>query len=57
MGKYRQFVNHNSLTIAVHCNPNLRRVGKNSFIPRELGEEKQEEIFAEELDRIIREFK
>jgi hypothetical protein len=57
MGKYRQFVNHNSLTIAVHCNPNLRRVGKNSFIPREPGEETQEEIFAEELDRILREFK
>jgi len=57
MGKYRQFVNHNSLTIAVHCNPKLRRIGKNSFIPKIPGEEMQEEIFAEELDRILREFK
>jgi len=58
MGKYRQFVNHNSLTIAVYCNPNLRCIGKKSFIPKKPNEEeKQEEIFAEELDRILREFK
>jgi len=58
MGKYRQFVNHNSLTIASHCNPNLRRVGKNSFIPRKPNEkETQEDISAKELDRVLREFK
>jgi hypothetical protein len=57
MGKYRQFVNHNSLTIAADCNPNLRRIGKNSFIPKEPGEETQEEILAEKLDIILREFK
>ena len=57
MGKYRQFVNHNSLTIAVHCNPNLRCIGKNAFVPKEPGKETQEEIYAEELDRILREFK
>jgi len=34
MGKYRQVVKNSSLTIASHCNPNLRRIGKNSFIPR-----------------------
>jgi len=58
MGKYRQFVNHNSITIAVYCNPNLRCIGKKSFIPKKPNEEEtQEEIFAEELDRILREFK
>jgi hypothetical protein len=57
MGKYRQFVNHNSLTIAAACNPNLRRIGKNSFVPKESGEETQEEILAEKLDIILREFK
>ena len=56
MGKHRQVVNPSSLTIAAHCNPNLQRVGKDSFIPKELGEEIQEEISAEELDRILREF-
>jgi hypothetical protein len=57
MGKYRQFVNHNSLTIAAHCNPNLRRIGKNSFIPKKPDEKTQEEILADELDRILIEFK
>ena len=58
MGKYRQLVRSSSLTIASHCNPNLRRIGKNSFIPKKPNEEEtQEEIKAEELDRILREFK
>ena len=57
MGKYRQVVKHSSLTIASHCNPNLHRIGKNSFIPRKPDEETEEEISAEELDRILREFK
>jgi len=57
MGKYRQVVRNSSLTIASHCNPNLRRIGKNSFIPKKPDEETQEDIFAEELDRILREFK
>jgi len=57
MGKYRHFVNHNSLTIAALCNPNLRRIGKNLFIPKEPGEETQEEVLAEKLDIILREFK
>lgn len=58
MGKYRQFVRNSSLTIASHCNPNLHRIGKNSFIPKKPNEEEtQEEISAEELDRILREFK
>ncbi|MBU4511536.1 hypothetical protein KJ830_10895, partial [bacterium] len=57
MGKYRQVVKNSSLTIALHYNPNLRRIGKNSFIPKKPDEETQEDIFAEELDRILREFK
>jgi len=56
MGKRRQIVKPASLTIAAHCNPSLRHVGKNFFIPKEPGEEIQEEIAAEELDRILREF-
>ena len=57
MGKYRQVVRNSSLTIASHCNPNLRRIGKNSFIPKKHDEETKEEIYAEELDRILRDFK
>jgi len=57
MGKYRQIVKHSSLTIASHCNPNLHRIGKNSFIPKKPDEEVQKESSAEELDRVLREFK
>jgi len=56
MGKYRQVVRNSSLTIALHRNPNIRRIGKNSFIPKKPDEEIQEEIFEEELDRILRDF-
>ena len=56
MGKRRQIAKLSSLTIAAHCNPSLRRVSKDSFIPRESNKEIQEEIAAEELDRILKEF-
>jgi hypothetical protein len=56
MGKRRRLVNSASLVIATQCNPNLRRIGKDSFVPKEPSEEIQEEIPAEELDRILREF-
>jgi hypothetical protein len=57
MGKHRQVVRNSSLTIASHCNPNLHRIGKNSFIPKKPDEETQEEISAEKLDRVLRELK
>lgn len=41
MGKYRQVVKNSSLTIASHRNPNLRRIGKNSFIPKKPDEDKK----------------
>jgi len=39
MAKYRQVVKNSILTIASHRNPNLRRRGKNSFIPKKPDEE------------------
>lgn len=41
MGKYRQVVRNSSLTIASYRNPNLRRIGKNSFIPKKPDEDKK----------------
>ena len=41
MEKYRQVVKNSSLTIASHCNPNLHRIGKNSFIPKKPDEDKK----------------
>ncbi len=56
IGKYRQLVNPASLTIAAHCNPNLQRVLKNFFIPKEPNEQVEDEISADELDKILQEF-
>lgn len=56
MGKYRQMVNISSVAIASHLNPDLRRVSRDSFIPGTPGDLHQEEIPAEELDRILRDF-
>jgi hypothetical protein len=56
MGKRRKVINPNSLTIAAYCNPNLLRVGKDSFIPNVRSKDTQEQISAEELDRILKEF-
>lgn len=41
MGKYRQVVRNSSLTIASYRNPNLRRIGKNLFIPKKPDEDKK----------------
>lgn len=56
IGKLRRAVKASSLTIAAHCNPDLRRIGKDSFLPRMPGDDDLEEIAADELDRILREF-
>jgi len=53
--KERPIVNSSSLVIATHCNPELRRVGRDSFVPR-TPEEAREELGPEELDRVLREF-
>jgi len=56
IGRYRRLVNPNSVAIAAHCNPDLRRVYKDCFVPRGSNDQAQDEISAEELDRVLREF-
>ena len=56
IGRYRKITRPASLTIAAHCNPDLRRVSKDSFVPASSAKETGEQISAEELDRILREF-
>jgi len=56
MGRYRRVVNRNSLVIASHCNPNLQRIGKDSFIPKDDIKTTQEENnFEDRLDRVLKE--
>lgn len=56
IGKYRKVVRPASITIAAYCNPALRRVSKESFVPEESTEQSEEEISKDELDRILKEF-
>lgn len=56
LGKYRRIVNPTSLTIVIFSNTNIRRVSKDSFIPREHDDKAQEEISLDELDNIFKKF-
>jgi hypothetical protein len=55
IGKYRRFVNPNSLVLASCCNPKLQTVDGLRFLPREEADDEQE-MTDNELDRILREF-
>lgn len=57
ISKYRMIVKPASLAFAAHCNPNLRRVSKDCFIPKGLNDQIQEEISLNELDKILQEFR
>lgn len=56
IGKYRKVVNPHSMVFATHCNPKLRRVSKDSFVPRQPGDRMLEEVAQDELDQILGEF-
>jgi hypothetical protein len=57
IGRYRKITNIHSLTIATHCNPNLRHISKNSFIPKAPDDQVENEVSAEQLDKILQEFR
>ncbi len=56
MGKYRQFVNPSGLLLALHFNPSLQHVFKNSFIPKEDNDQLEDKILDEKLDEVLQEF-
>ncbi len=56
IGKYGQVVQLSSLVTATQYNLRLRRVFKDSFVPKDQADEAQEEISADELDKILRQF-
>jgi len=56
IAKYRKVVNRTSLIFAAHCNPSLRRISNDYFIPKGPGEQTQDEVSANELDKILQEF-
>lgn len=56
MRNYRQFVNHSGLLIALHLNHSLKRVSKNSFIPKGDEDQLEDKILDEKLDAVLQEF-
>jgi hypothetical protein len=58
MGKLRRVVKPSSLAFATQCNPGLRRVSSDSFVPGTPDDQAEEEFAEdeEELDRILEEF-
>jgi len=56
MGKYRKIVHPASMVIAIHFNPRLKKVSKDTFIPAEPNDHTQEKISINDLDRILKEF-
>ena len=56
IGKYRAVVNPNSVAIATYCNPGLQQVGRDSFVPRVPGDNAEDEMSTDQIDKILREF-
>lgn len=56
LGKYRRIVKPSSITLATYTNPRLKRVGKDTFVPRCPDEEAKEEIALDELNKIFKDF-
>lgn len=57
IGKYRKIVKPSSLIFATHCNPRLKQVTSDTFIPRGLDDKHQDDISLEQLDKIFDEFR
>jgi len=55
LGKYRRYVNANSLKIALYSNPEIQKLTGNSFIPKESGTDQHKDITFDNLDRILKE--
>lgn len=56
IGKYRKKVVPSSIAIATYCNPDLVKVGKDSFIPKEKSQKDYKELALDELDKKFKEF-
>jgi hypothetical protein len=56
MGRYRRVLNPSGLLLALHLNPNLQRIFKNSFIPKEEEDQLEDKILDEKLDEVLQEF-
>lgn len=56
IGRYRKIVHPSSIAIAIHFNPKLRQVYKDTFIPKKPDEQADDDFCLDELDKILNEF-
>ena len=56
IGKHRAFVQASSLAIATQCNPRIRRVGRDSYVPVGEAETRAADILAVSLDGVLQDF-
>jgi len=56
IGKYRKLINANSFYISVYSNPKIKKVGKNSFIPKDKVKDEEDSDKGNHLDEILKDF-
>jgi len=56
LGRYRRIVNPSSLTIVLNYNPKVQCMGKDTFVPRNTLEDRNEELSLEKLDKMFAKF-
>ena len=55
IGKYRKYVNKNSIIMAACFNPKLEQIG-NSFVPKKIVGEEGQEYPEDKMDELLRNF-
>jgi hypothetical protein len=57
LGKHRKLVRSQSLDFALMCNPLIKRVSKDMYVPSEHNEEIRNELGLERIDKLLENFK
>ena len=56
IGKYRRIVHPSSMTIAIHYNPYIKCVSKDTFIPEQPDKLIHDEVNIDKLDELLKDF-
>lgn len=56
IGKYRKLINPNSFSMSVYLNPKIKKVDKNSFIPKDKVKDEEDSNKGNHLNEILKDF-
>lgn len=56
IGKHRKLINPNSFSVSVYSNPKIKKVDKNSFIPKDKVKDEKDSNRGNHLDEILKDF-